>query len=519
MNPVHDRPPDRLSLAGPVDPSGPAVPPALDRAMRDLQDVGLSPSLLERFVSFWKRHGLRKAIVLAVAVTLPLWRFVWIPSAVSGGLATVAEAYGADLEVEDWTSDWTDIAVTGEHVTLHARGPYTEQILLRADSIALDWSFVRGVRNLGRRIVSIFGERPPEEPVHALHVDQATLHFERLLSGRWNWQDALGTQSIDLDGLTRMRLPAVTADQLRLVWVEHLPGESGGGLIEQKTAALYLDDVDLRFFDLMLPDDTRPNATRFSIKGRTGDGTFDANGSMNLVRWAPGPSIVPGPAGPRHAAARETVQWSPTFTVSMYLENIGAAAFSRLTSDASLMPASGTMTGHIRLAVSPEGTIDCELDLQLLNVRYAANPRSSYVQARRVEVEQGVKDLVISQHIAKRCEVPWHEPDVRVVKAIQSEITGEAMHSAPPVLQAAAGYDRLRFVQNDREAIAKFSSDLSAKIGEAIGGERGAAIAKALTASATTKGDGANPVSRGLRSVGRGFKRVFGGGTTDKKKK
>jgi len=251
------------------------VPRSFERAMQDLQDIGLSPSFAERFVSWWKRHGLRKALVLALAVTLPLWRYVWIPSSVSAGLESYAEAYGANLVVEDWLSDWWDIAVTGEHVTLHAPGPYTEQRLLRADAIELDWSLVRGFRNLWRRAVSVFsGERPPEEPVHAIRVRQATLHVERLLSGRWNWQDAVSPERIDLDAAARFRLPSFDADELRLVWVEHLPAASGGGLIEQKTASMFLDDVRLRFADLVLPEDVRQNATRFTAEGRTGDGRF-----------------------------------------------------------------------------------------------------------------------------------------------------------------------------------------------------------------------------------------------------
>lgn len=504
----------------PHTPPGPRVPRVVERGLEDLQDVGLSPSLVERFVSWWQRYGLRKAVIFALAVTVPLWRYVWVPNSVSAGLSTIAEAYGAELSVEDWTSDWTNIAVTGEHVTLHARGPYTEERLLRADSVELDWSLLRGLGNAWQRVRSMFGDAPPEEPVHAIRLHQATLHVERLLSGRWNWRDAIDADRIEPSAIAKMRLPAVDADELRLVWVEHLPGESGGGLIERKTASLFLDDVRLRFADLMLPLDDRPDATRFTVEGRTGDGRFEANGSMNLARWA-APLPVPAAPGARNAAvtAAGGELWAPTFNVAVYLENVGAAALSRVVSDASLMPTSGTMTGHVKLAVAPSGQMTCDIDLQLLNVRYGINPRSSYVQARHAAVEAGVRDMVVNDHVAAKCQAKWDEPELRVAKAVQAEITGGAVRHASPAVQAAAGYDRLRFVALDDAAIKSFTSDMSASIGRVIGGERGAAVAKAL--ADTDTGRPGNPVTRGLSSVGRGIKRIFGGGgdNDDQKKK
>ncbi len=54
-----------------------------------------------------------------------------------------------------------------------------------------------------------------------------------------------------------------------------------------------------------------------------------------------------------------------------------------------------------------------------------------------------------------------------------------------------------------------YTSDMSVRIAQALGGERGAAVAKALGANDAQSQNG---VSRGVRSVGRGIKRVFGGG-------
>jgi hypothetical protein len=485
------------------------VPKVIERTIDELEEMGLSPSILERFVNWWKRHGLRKAVVLVIAVTLPLWRYVWIPSTVSSGVSTIAESFGAELDVKDWTSDWGNIRVTGEDVVLYARGAYSNQQLLEASAVELDWSLWRGAGNLYERVKSLilFRDPPPEEPIHAVRLKRATLHLERLLSGRWNWLDAVAAERVNWEDTRRFRIPALDAEQLRLVWLEHLPASSGGGFIEQKTASLYLEDVRLRFTDLMLPEDSRPTGMRFAIDGRTADGVFSATGDMNLARWNT-PSN-----GYRNASAAPNA-WAPTFTVSMYLENVGAAAIGRLTYDASLMPSAGTMTGRIKFAVNAEGALECDVDVQMRNVEYAPNPRSNYIQARRQEVEQGLKGFTINDHIRRVCKADWQEPDFRLAKALQAEITGEAVKDAPAVVQGAAGYDRLRFVDVQNVAINTFTDEMTAKIGAAIGGARGEEVARALTAK--TDQNGGNPVTRGVRSVGRGIKRLFGGG--DKKK-
>jgi hypothetical protein len=489
------------------------VPPVVERAIEDLQDVGLSPSFVERFVSWWKRFGLRKAVIFGLAVTLPLWRYVWIPHSVSVGLSTLAESYGAELEVEDWSSDWGNIRVVGEDVILHARGAYSNQKLLEASGIELDWSLLRSVGDMYERFKSLvlFRDPPPEEPVQALRFQRATLHMERLLSGRWNWQDAIESDRVDWNKLSRFRIPAIDADQLRLEWVEHVPANSGGGLIEQTTASLFLDDVRLRFTDLMLPQDARVNAASFSIEGRTADGRFSAAGGLNLARW--------GTQDYRLASFSDNgASWAPTFNVSIYLENVGAGALQRIVSDASLFPTSGTMTGKILLAVNDEGVLNCDIDLQLRNVQIAPNPRSPFIRPRRDEIERELSGALINHHIKHQCQAPWKEPGFRVAKALQAEITGEAVQDLSPMVQGAAGYDRLRFVEANQAADAvlnQLTTDLTAKIGAALGGERGAAVAQAL---APSDAPGGNPVTRGMKNVGRGFKRLFGGGD-DKKKK
>jgi hypothetical protein len=211
-----------------------------------------------------------------------------------------------------------------------------------------------------------------------------------------------------------------------------------------------------------------------------------------------------------------TSGWSPTFSVSLYLENVGAAAFARMVTDASLLPSAGTMTGRINFVVTPEGMMNCEIDLQLRNIQYAANPRSNYVRARRTEVERGIKELQVSDHIAKKMQRAMERSrntpgqsgasrDYRRGRAgcVSRRPSGRWLR---PSAFRPDGQSRHRplHVRHDR------------KDRRSAGGKRGAAVARALMADESGNG---NPMTRGLRNVGRGVRRLFGGGGDDKKRK
>jgi hypothetical protein len=509
---------DRLALADPPAPGGPRVPGFLERLVEDLQDIGMGSELLERFTKFWKHFGLRKTIILFLAITIPIWRYEWIPSTVSSTLATWAQKYEVNLEVEDWTSHMWNIAVTGEKLVVETRGPYADKRLVQADSIDLDWNLMRGMGNAWKRLGAIVsGTSPIAEPVHEIRLKDAKVHIERLLSGRWNFQDAIA-ESEERETISPFRLPELEAEGLRVEWIEHLPGDSGGGLIEQKTATLYLDDVKLRLVDLLLPEDTRDDATGFTVEGRTADGRFSITGKMNVTRWLANPTL--GNIRPSTEKAAFFSQpgdgWSPSFKTSLYLENVGAAALARvLAPDLSIIPNSGTMTGRIDLAVT-QGLLKCAGDVQLNNVSYAANPRSSYVKTRREEVERGVKDVLSNGPVSWNCDANWGDPNFRVAKAVQTGLTSAALKNAAPAIQAAAAYDQLRFVKMDPRAQQEsFSESMSGELGRAVGGETGAIIAKQL---AKPDNSGTSPIGRGMKSVGRGFKSLFGGGKKDNKR-
>ena len=95
-------------------------------------------------------------------------------------------------------------------------------------------------------------------------------------------------------------------------------------------------------------------------------------------------------------------------------------------------------------------------------------------------------------------------------------VTSSALQDGPPLVRGAASFDEATVVGGQTVTPEQIAADISAQLGQAIGGERGAAVARALS---TNDGSGGNVVSRGARSVGRGIRRLFGGGSSPAAKK
>ncbi|MGD9903381.1 MAG: hypothetical protein AB7U83_07910 [Vicinamibacterales bacterium] len=516
---------DRTSV---VPPHGPphaggsphaGGPPArLERVMVDLQDAGLAPSELERVFSWWKRFGGRRAAVLALAVALPLLRYEYVPYVLSRTVETTAEAYGLDLTVGEWSGSLADIKVVGKDVAITTRGPFQERRLFHADAIEFDWSLARAVANGWDRVKGCWTAillQPctlPDEAFHRVSIDGATLHLERTLAGAWNTDAAFDVQTVDeLARLVHgMRVPEIDAREVTVAWVEHLPGDSGGGLLERRTSKLEFAHVVVGIENLQLPIDARDNPTRFSFDGETADGQVSVAGVLNVARWN------------RDA-------WTPSYDLTFQLANFGAASMARFAApDATLVPKTGTVDGTVRLASDGRERTVCRIDLALRDVTYAPNPRSPYSRTGGKAFDEQVAPVRINAVVAEDCLQPLRPPgprtlppgDVppparptpvngRIAESLQTVVTASALQDAPPLVRGAASFDQATVVEGRTLTPDQIAADVATHLGQSLAGDRGAAVAKALTAD---DGSGGNALTRGARSVGRGLRRLFGGG-------
>ena len=110
--------------------------------------------------------------------------------------------------------------------------------------------------------------------------------------------------------------------------------------------------------------------------------------------------------------------------------------------------------------------------------------------------------------------------DVRAVQAFQTIVTTSALAKAPPLVRSAAGYDQAAVLDGRVPTPAELKTQIaqiSLGLGEALAGNTGAVVAQALTSTSggpSGSAQGGNPVTRGVKSVGRGIKRLFGGGSS-----
>lgn len=467
--------------------------------MQDLQDLHLAPGAVERALGWWRRFGGRQAALLVLAVSMPLIRFEYLPHTLSSAVETLAESYGVELKVKDWETSLTDIKVTAKDVEIIANGPYREKRLFSAHAVEFDWSLMRGLAGAFARVrgcwTAMFGGecRIPEEVFHKITVDGATIYMERTLAGSWNTEDAFKVKSLEAleKAVQRWQIPSIEGNDVSVSWVEQLPGDSGGGLIEHRTSTMDFTKVSLAIDDLQVPVDDRDNPSHFRFDGQTADGQVSVKGAFNLSRWAKG-------------------AWAPSSDMTYRLVNVGAATFGRFAApDATVQPKAGRVDGIVRIGrVGDEVTV-CDMKMQFRDVTYGANPRSAYYQIGGPTFVDEVGLLRVSRELSADCKVIDGRQDVRTTQALQTLMTSSALAGAPASVRTAAGFDAATVVEGRTPTRAELASQLSAQLGQKIAGEKGAVMAQAL---AEDDGKGGNVVSRGARGLGRGIKRLFGGG-------
>ncbi len=498
---------------------------------------GLKFELSERFLDFWKYIGFRKAAVVFIAVTIPIIKYEWLPRAASSSIEGLASSYGVDLKVAEWGGDVWDLKATAHDVEIETHGRYTQGALLSADKVIVDFSVWRKIRT-GNWIQSIEVEGPK-------------LYLEHTLAGRWNWEDVIDEDNVEIgggspaapDGVIRVRdtdekpanpahafeIPRFLIKDMRIQWVENLPGQSGGGLIHNSQSVLYIDDVDVIAEDIAGPVDERETPTKFSVDGRTADGRVSLKGRINLFNWAQPirfePPAAPAPFSPTQDG--EGSVWSPRAGMKVYLENVGTAALAQMVPNPTLMATSGTMSGLIDVAVR-DHKVDCRSDLTLKNVAYAANPYSSMLpRAKTNDVTLALADFRVNERLSVGCDGDLRNAEYRPFYTLQVALTREAVRTAPPAVRqaAAADYTRLSGQTVVDQTMQGVTDELAKKAGaefsKVLGPEAGNALAQSLTGSqgkqpAQAAGQNQNPANQAAKGLSGVFKKLFG---SNKKKK
>jgi hypothetical protein len=454
------------------------------------------------FGGFWK------ASAVLVAILLPIVKYEWAPRALEAYANRWADQYGIDLQAREWSFDLLSLTGTARDLVVRTSDQYSDDKLFQANAVTIELSLWR---RLG----------PDHRWIRQISIDGPTLHLERLVSGRWNWQDALGLRRAVANRIDEgFDVPHLSVRDMRLQWVENLPGDSGGGIVETGRASIYMDDVKVRADDLAAGL-VEPRQVSFAIEARTADGQISARGG-GFVFDAPQPPHAPAPTWraaqlPGTGAPRVP---PPRLNIHVALVNVGAAAMGQIMPLASIVPASGWITGTIDFKLYDDARLECNGDLNLRNVAYEPNLHSAFVRANATQVVKAVRDLKVSGRVLVPCSGDLNNQLYRPGYALEAAMTHEAVKGAPPLVRQAALFDQKRMVDlvPPQDALnSALEAGLAAGIGNAasrlVGQEAGTAIGHSLGHSlVATSGQGKpeSAVTRGAKSIGHGFKRLFG---------
>lgn len=464
------------SLAAPNAPlpvaatTSDSVPPAIgaDPAM---PNTNLVAAFLRWFRVYFNFRNLleRRAtwVVLGVGVMAAVGlKVAVLPAVASRAVNVISEGYGVDMEVGDWSAGLFDFSASAQDVVVKVPGAFAKSELLTVDELVFDLSLWQAIRGKGW--------------IHEVRVLEPKLYLERQLNGSWNWHElgslnrgteadfeeeaepasrteapgegtmaAAGSalpESFVAKQLNAFSLKRLRIEGMRLQWVENLPGNSGGGLINEQKATLFFDDMDIAAQDVVGLLDLRPQPTRLKIAARTADGKISMSGQANLFRWSQG---TKGKAEARNAAA--DVAWSPNFDIKLYLENVGAGGFARLTPEVAIRPVRGAMSGTVDLALH-DYKLDCTANLELVDVTFSVNRSSPLLARNGSKVESEVARLrPVSGRYHFPCGGLGSEVGFRPVHAFQSRVTKEALAEAPRVVRAAAAADHTRYTTEPLE--------------------------------------------------------------------
>jgi hypothetical protein len=202
-------------------------------------------------------------------------------------------------------------------------------------------------------------------------------------------------------------------------------------------------------------------------------------------------------------------------------------AYATMVPATRVMPSRGNVHGRVRLVNLPSKTpAPCVSDLRATDVRYEPNPRlvtrpiefNTLKQQATTFSASGPFDICLPA----RPPDPNAPADMRYQRVTSASILAsfneQTTAGAPPALRQAVVQDTRAITDSLADAaVQDLTSGLvdrsSAELSKVLGPQSGAALQQALKPNGSTA---ESPVTKGVKSVGRGIKRLFGGG--DKKK-
>ncbi|MEO7190276.1 MAG: hypothetical protein ABI051_04410 [Vicinamibacterales bacterium] len=474
---------------------------------------------------WWRKLGTVWMTALLLGLSAPVGGYSVLSYATTHSIPDWIGDFGVQFEAREWSVH--PFSLTAEaHDVIVRRDAHSDPVL-RATSVEFSGSIGTLLNGLFRR-GAVYNE---------ILVRHGELRLEQSLTGDWNWVEFLEGVPAErrqdaLEGLYQIK--EFRLEDMKVVYTEHVPGNSGGGVIQTAQATIYIDDVNGRVTDLKRAGHGEAYPTGFQFKARTADGVIEMKGNASLFA-ADAPSfnsahvaqVSLGPTGAPHVAA----PGGPMFSMKLYLENIGVGAYARMVPTTTILPVKGTLRGNIELVRSIETAgVVCRANVAAEDVQFAPNPRMVPVREQFDQIERQLVGYRVTGPYDP-CQLPGRG-DTKGAGAPSRSGTGsgllaafnvQATKNAPVGVRAITAFDQQTLAGGLASGVL---ADISGRLGNQMAGEvskllgprSGAAMHKALVADGVPTGSQSpsNPVSTGVKSVGRGLKRLFGGKKSSK---
>jgi hypothetical protein len=483
--------PPPSDAAGPSRRSSPLlwVRDRLEAVHGWMESVGVSSNALDFLLAWWRKLGTAGAIAVVLAVVLPAGGYASLAYSTSRSIPGWIGDFGVRFEAEDWDIQVLSLKSVARSVTLR-RDERSEPVLTAAE-IEFDgslWSVLSTLWGGGR--------------YNEITVRHAEVLVERSLTGDYNWADFLGAvpEARRLAAVTgAYRINGLYFENVRLVFLEHVPGGSGGGVVRSAQSRVIFDGVNGNVLNLRPPAGPDDRPTQFFARARLADGVIEIKGDAGVLpaRIARGGLAVRAAsvaASPETAGGQvRTVSGADDevggYAMRVYLENLSMGAFGEMVGSTQILPSRGTVGGSVELA-RVRADVLCKSDLTMRDVAFEANARVVASDARYAEMN---RTLASYSKASGRFDICGEEatdvtreaaPHQGTMSAVLATFNAQATDTAPPSIRTIAARDQQQFA---------------------------GVVANALLDDFLRDTQSGGGVTGGLRSVGRGIRRLFGG--------
>ncbi|HEV3057302.1 MAG TPA: hypothetical protein VGY48_03600 [Vicinamibacterales bacterium] len=542
----------------------------LDRIWEWVEAAAVEAPGIRTVLFLWKRIGLAGTFVVLVVVGYPIGEYSLISLAANRTIPKLAGDFGMAFDA-DWSYHPLSLKATARNVKIRPEHPASAAPIFTASEVEFQGSVSSAL--------SSFWDAAHLRTLHTFNeitIHNGELHLERSLSGAMNvaefWDRMQPVRRRELkSGLYHIN--AITFDDVRIDYLERIPGDSGGGVIQTAQANVHVDAINGSITDIRAVDLSKTRAgerpvmpTRINLSGRSSDGTVDIQGDIAFVDIGTDgtddrdvPSPAPPPTDPQlrrvslqSPEPRATTVISridgPLYQLYVQLSNIGAAAFTRTVPGLELVATRGVIHGKITLR---DQLPTCESQTAMADVRFSPNPAVVVVPARYQELQRGQNysysgkfepcdqlatppsapgdaNPAIPASNSNGADKPNGVPVSGAARMVLA-FNRQATVNAPPAIRSAVARDEQKVtgVRVANAALNDATNRVAAELGKAASkvlGPQGQAVVQQSLSTQPNRANGGgaagaqtdNPLAKGAKSIGRGIKRLFGG---DKKPK